>query len=110
MDLIRELARARNLAAVLITHDLALAARYCDRIVVMHAGHVVETATVDALFSHPSHPYTTRLLRSAPSMVDEISQLQAIAGSLPDLRRDDIPNCRFAERCDRRLPAATPPI
>ena len=109
MDLIRELARARNLGAVLITHDLALAARYCDRIVVMHAGHVVETATVDALFSHPSHPYTTRLLRSAPSMVDEISQLQAIAGSLPDLRRDDIPNCRFAERCDRRLPACDAP-
>ncbi|RJG41042.1 ABC transporter ATP-binding protein [Mesorhizobium sp. DCY119] len=105
MDLIRDLARARNLGTVLITHDLALASQYCDRIVVMHAGHVVEAAPIAELFVHPSHPYTTRLLRSVPSMVDDISQLQAIEGSLPDLRRDDLPPCRFAERCDRRLAA-----
>jgi oligopeptide/dipeptide ABC transporter ATP-binding protein len=109
MDLIRELARARNLGTVLITHDLALASQYCDRIVVMHAGHVVETAPVEALFRHPSHPYTAKLLRSVPSMVDDIQQLQAIAGSLPDLRRDDLPPCRFAERCGRRLPVCDRP-
>lgn len=105
MDLIRDLARKRNLGTVLITHDLALAAQYCDRIVVMHAGHVVETAGVTELFAHPRHPYTGRLLRSVPSLADDLSDLQAIDGSLPDLRRDDLPACRFAERCERRMPA-----
>jgi oligopeptide/dipeptide ABC transporter ATP-binding protein len=105
MDLIRDLARQRNLGTVLITHDLALASEYCDRIVVMHAGHIVEVASVAELFAHPRHPYTTKLLRSVPSMADDISQLRAVGGSLPDLRRGDLPPCRFAERCDRRVPA-----
>ena len=104
MDLIRDLARSRNLATVLITHDLALAAQYCDRVVVMHAGHVVETAEVSQLFTSARHPYTAKLLRSVPSMVDRLDQLQAIEGALPDLRRNDLPHCRFAERCERRLP------
>jgi oligopeptide/dipeptide ABC transporter ATP-binding protein len=103
MDLIRDLARSRRLGTVLITHDLALASEYCDRIVVMHAGHVVETAPVKELFAHPRHPYTTHLLRSVPSMVNDISELQAVEGSIPDLRRNDLPVCRFAERCERRL-------
>lgn len=105
MDLIRDLARSRNLGTVLITHDLALAAQYCDRIVVMHAGHVVESAPVGELFAHPRHPYTGKLLRSVPSLVDDLSELQSIEGSLPDLRRTDLPPCRFAERCDRRQAA-----
>jgi peptide/nickel transport system ATP-binding protein len=104
MELIRDLARSRHLGTVLITHDLALAAQYCDRVVVMHAGHVVETAPVSELFAAARHPYTAKLLRSVPSMVDHLDELQAIEGSLPDLRRDDLPTCRFAERCERRLP------
>lgn len=102
IDLIRELSQERNLGVVLITHDLALAAEYCDRIIIMHAGHVVEIASVRDLFSAPRHPYTTRLLRSVPSLVDTLSELQAIEGGLPDLNRTDLPPCRFAERCDRR--------
>lgn len=105
MDLIRALARERGLSVALITHDLALAAEYCDRIVIMHAGHVVETAPTAEIVAHPRHPYTARLLRSVPSLVDGIDELQAIEGSLPDLRRADLPPCRFAERCERRLPA-----
>ncbi len=102
MDLFRDLLRARGVATILITHDLALASEYCDRILVMHAGHVVETAPVAALFEHPRHPYTAKLLASAPSAVDSIDDLQPIAGGLPDLRRRDLPPCRFAERCERR--------
>jgi peptide/nickel transport system ATP-binding protein len=103
MELIQDLARSRNLGTVLITHDLALAAQYCDRLVVMHAGHVVETAPVSELFGSARHPYTAKLLRSVPSLVDRLDELQAIEGSLPDLRREDLPFCRFAERCDRRI-------
>jgi len=103
MELIRDLARSRNLGTVFITHDLALAAQYCDRAVVMHAGHVVETATVSELFASSRHPYTAKLLRSVPSLADSLDELDAIEGSLPDLRRDDLPFCRFAERCERRI-------
>lgn len=105
MDLIRSLARERGLSVVLITHDLALASEYCDRLAIMHAGHVVEIAPAAELIARPYHPYAAKLLRSVPSLVDELSQLQAIQGSLPDLRRTDLPPCRFAERCERRTDA-----
>lgn len=104
MDLLREAIRARGASAVLITHDLALASEYCDRILVMHAGHVVEEAPVATLFATPRHPYTQRLLASVPSSVASVEELAPIEGSLPDLRRGDLPFCRFAERCERRAP------
>lgn len=66
MDLLAELARSEKMAALLITHDLGLAAQYCDRIVVMEKGAVVETAPTDQLFAHPAHPYTSRLIRATP--------------------------------------------
>jgi peptide/nickel transport system ATP-binding protein len=105
MDLIRNLARERGMSVALITHDVALASEYCDRLVIMHAGHAVEVAPTAEIVARPRHPYTAQLLRSVPSLVDSIGELQAIRGSLPDLRRTDLPFCRFAERCDRRLPA-----
>jgi peptide/nickel transport system ATP-binding protein len=101
MDLIGELARKRNMASVLITHDLGLAAEHCDRIVVMHAGHVVEVAPTAELFARPRHPYTARLIATMPHAVADLRSLAAIPGSLPDLRRGDLPACRFLDRCDR---------
>jgi len=101
MDLVRELSRARGMAAIFITHDLALASEYCDRIVVMHAGHVVEEAPTAALFSAPRHPYTARLIASTPTPDKSIGTLESIPGNLPDLRRADLPSCRFLERCER---------
>lgn len=101
LSLIAELARERKMATVLITHDLALASEYCDRIVVMHAGHVVETAPTGALFGKPRHPYTARLIASTPAPEQSIATLASIPGSLPDLRRNDLPSCRFHARCER---------
>jgi len=66
MDLVIELTRARGMSTILITHDLGLAATYCDRIVVMEKGHVVETAESRAIFTAPSHPYTRKLMRATP--------------------------------------------
>ncbi len=109
MELIRERARDSGTAVALITHDLALAAETCDRLVIMHAGHVVEAAPTAAILSRPRHPYTAGLLRSVPSLAGSIAQLQAVPGSLPDLRRADLPPCRFAERCPRRLPRCDAP-
>ena len=66
MDLVVELTRERGMSTILITHDLGLAAAYCDRVVVMEKGHVVETAPSRAIFTAPSHPYTRKLMRATP--------------------------------------------
>jgi peptide/nickel transport system ATP-binding protein len=66
MDLIVELTRQRGMSTILITHDLGLAAAYCDRVVVMEKGHVVETAKSADIFARPEHPYTKKLMRATP--------------------------------------------
>jgi peptide/nickel transport system ATP-binding protein len=101
MDLVTGLARERHMAALFITHDLALAADHCDRIVVMHAGHAVESAPTAALFAAPRHPYTARLMSSTPGHEGTLAELAPVPGQLPDLRRTDLPACRFAGRCER---------
>lgn len=101
MELITALARERQMATLFITHDLALAADHCDRIVVMHAGHAVEAAPTRALFAQPRHPYTARLMTSTPGPDTALQALRPVPGQLPDLRRADLPACRFAERCER---------
>src|SRR5262249_1652686 len=65
-DLVVELTRQRSMSTILITHDLGLAATYCDRVTVMEKGHVVETATARAIFTTPEHAYTRRLMRATP--------------------------------------------
>src|SRR6201999_1403924 len=66
MDLITELTKKRGMSTILITHDLGLAATYCDRVVVMEKGRVVETADSAKIFRAPSHPYTRKLMRATP--------------------------------------------
>jgi len=107
MDLVQSLASGRQMATILITHDLGLAAEYCDRIVVMHAGHVVEVAPTEALFAAPRHPYTAQLIASTPHGATSLRALTSIPGNLPDLRRADLPPCRFSERCERAAPACS---
>jgi peptide/nickel transport system ATP-binding protein len=67
----------------------------------MHAGHAVESAPTKALFGAPRHPYTARLMSSTPGPQGRIAELQPVPGALPDLRRGDLPACRFSERCER---------
>ncbi len=66
MDLVVELTRARGMSTILITHDLGLAAAYCDRVVVMQKGRVVETAASALIFAEPEHPYTRKLMQATP--------------------------------------------
>jgi peptide/nickel transport system ATP-binding protein len=105
MSLIHQLAKHRNMATLLITHDLHLAAQVCDRIVVMHAGQVVEGAETVALFRYPQHPYTRQLIGSTPKSDGRLSDLASITGAIPDLRRTDLPECRFSERCAKVTPS-----
>jgi peptide/nickel transport system ATP-binding protein len=104
MDLIVELVASQNMATLLITHDLALAAEYCSRIAVMHAGHLVELALTPLLFATPRHPYTAKLIAATPGAARRLDALAAIPGGVPDLRRTDLPACRYAERCERAAP------
>jgi peptide/nickel transport system ATP-binding protein len=110
MDLIKGLASAHQMATLFITHDLGLAADYCDRIVVMHAGHVVESAPVRELFLAPQHPYTAQLIRATPARDSILERLSSIPGNLPDLRRNDLPACRFSERCERVTAQCASPL
>ncbi len=103
MDLIQRMSAEYGMATLLITHDLALARERAGRIAVMHAGHVVETAPAEALLAHAHHPYTRRLLAATPTDAVMLDDLQAIPGALPDLRHPDLPPCRYAARCERRL-------
>ncbi|WP_316233306.1 ABC transporter ATP-binding protein [Bradyrhizobium sp. SZCCHNPS2010] len=68
MDLVVELTKSRGMSTILITHDLGLAAAYCDRVVVMEKGHVVETASAAEIFARPQHPYTRKLMRATPRL------------------------------------------
>lgn len=99
MELIKIRSQALNMATILITHDLNMAAQYCDRIVVMHAGHVVESAPTEELYNNPKHPYTQKLIAATPSPDSTVQDIQSIPGSLPNLIQQT-PNCRFAGRCE----------
>jgi peptide/nickel transport system ATP-binding protein len=110
VDLLKDLAAARQMAVLFITHDLPLAVGVCDRIVVMHAGHVVESAPSLELFRDPHHPYTARLVGAVPASAQRLDQLRPIPGNLPDLRDPLLPPCRYAGRCERGLPACDQPL
>jgi peptide/nickel transport system ATP-binding protein len=107
VDLVRDLKSRSDMSVVWITHDLALIAGLADRIAVLYAGTVVEDAPVQALFDHPTHPYTRGLLASLPTLSDEpMSRLASIAGTPPEPGRRP-PGCPFAQRCSLVEPACT---
>jgi len=110
MDLINDLAKELGMATIFITHDLALAGQRSARIVVMHAGHVVENAPTADLFANPRHPYTAELIAATPDTAASLDELAAIPGSLPDLRRTDLPPCRYSERCPRKIAGCAQPL
>lgn len=110
MDIIADRAVRTGMATIFITHDLGLAAERADRIVVMHAGHVVEAQPKAALFATPRHPYTAALIAATPGSTSRLADLRTIAGGLPDLRAADLPACRYAARCPRRLALCAQPL
>ncbi len=98
MDLLADLRRERDLALLLITHDLGVVADVADRIAVMYAGRIVEEAGVHALYAAPAHPYTRGLLGSIPRVDRRGETLATIPGLPPNLLRIP-PGCPFHPRC-----------
>ena len=104
LDLLNELKAKRNLALLLITHDLGVVAEIADRVAVMYAGQIVEQAPVRELFAQPRHPYTAGLLRAVPRLGGQRARLQTIEGVVPNPL--ELPaGCRFAPRCEYRQTA-----
>lgn len=104
LELLKDLTRETGAALILITHNLGIVARYADRVCVMYAGRVVETARSTELFARPMHPYTRGLLASIPRLEQPVgSNLIPIGGQPPDLSRLP-PGCAFNPRCGQSVP------
>lgn len=105
MQLLKELQREKNLGVILISHDIGLIAQMADRVMVMYAGQVVESAPVKELFASPAHPYTKALMASVPDIHDAKDRiLQSIPGSVPE-NYGELTGCRFCSRCPEETAA-----
>jgi peptide/nickel transport system ATP-binding protein len=90
-----------KMATILVTHDLAVIAEFCEKVIVMYCGHIVEMASVGELYKNPKHPYTRGLLNSIPRIREsKVKELPTIEGTVPDLA--NLPQgCRFSDRCEK---------
>jgi oligopeptide/dipeptide ABC transporter ATP-binding protein len=103
IDLLLSLKNRLGIAVLLITHDMGLIAELCDRVSVMYAGYIVESAGVNSIFNNPHHPYTQGLLASVPSLDVYKNNLESIPGRVPDPTQSYAhcifqPRCRYAEQ------------
>lgn len=111
LEIIKSLKQNFNTAIMLITHNFGLVAEVADRVAVMYAGEVIETADVFEIFENPRHPYTQLLMKALPRKTKKEGRLQIIPGTVPRIL-DKKPCCRFANRCpfaEKRCFSATPP-
>jgi len=98
LKLLEEIQQRLGSSVLLITHDLAVVAQICTRVLVMYAGRIIEEADIDTFFNSPSHPYAKGLIRSVPVLYKEVDRLFTIEGQPPSLFNPP-PGCRFAPRC-----------
>jgi peptide/nickel transport system ATP-binding protein/oligopeptide transport system ATP-binding protein len=103
LDLLRELKERLNMSMLLITHNLGIVGQMADRVAVMYAGQIVETATARELLRRPLHPYTQALIDSVPKLSGGAERLTAIPGTVPSPGAMP-PGCRFEPRCARARP------
>jgi len=99
--LLHELKQTQQMSMIFITHDLGVVAHVADRVAVMYAGNIVETAPVKELFENPSHPYTRALLQSIPRLDRDNKDIAPIQGMVPAIDQMP-PGCRFYSRCERK--------
>jgi oligopeptide/dipeptide ABC transporter ATP-binding protein len=98
LALLKDIQRETGLAIIYISHDLGVVARISDRIAVMYAGRIVESASSGELFTQPAHPYTDALLKALPDVRERPQRLVSIEGQPPSIY-DLLPGCAFAARC-----------
>ncbi len=98
LKLIRQMCEARNMSAVVITHNMGVVSELCDSVYVMYMGRIMERASVRELFKNPAHPYTKGLLSSIPRIGANPEYLKAIPGNIPEVGKDTV-GCEFCLRC-----------
>ncbi len=101
LELLDELVKKLGNAVILITHDMGVAAEFCDKMAVMYAGNMVEYAKTTNIFENPHHPYTRGLLKAVPK-IGRTDELQSIRGIVPDLVNPPS-GCRFHPRCKHAI-------
>ncbi|MFC7081921.1 ABC transporter ATP-binding protein [Halorussus caseinilyticus] len=106
LELLHELQEERDLAIMFITHDMGVIAEISDRVNVMYAGEIVESAPVEELFENPRHPYTQGLLQSIPGNQPDADRLQTIEGDVPT-PNEPAGYCRFEPRCPKAFEDCT---
>lgn len=99
LELIRKMQRELGTAVIFVTHDIGIVSGFCDRVLVMYAGRIVESASTAQIFYEPKHPYNQALQKSIPALHEKGETLHTIPGSPPDLS-EPIPGCPFALRCE----------
>ena len=113
LQLMKDLKKDRDMSIIMITHDLGIVYDFCDRVVVVYTGEVVESAPVKALFQEPLHPYTEGLIGALPRLGRPTERLEAIEGMVPDAGEMPQgchfhPRCKYAtDRCRREHPPLT---
>ncbi|WP_284014390.1 ABC transporter ATP-binding protein [Halobaculum litoreum] len=111
LNLLRDLQEQAGTSVVMITHDLGVIARMCNRVGVMYAGQIVERGTLSDVFETPVHPYTQGLLGSIPDLDDPAPRLQPIEGNVPSLLDEEMGGrCFFADRCPKAMTDCLQPI
>jgi oligopeptide/dipeptide ABC transporter ATP-binding protein len=103
LALLNAIQKKNGTSILFITHDFSVVSRMCDRVAVMYAGRIVETATARDTFERPAHPYTEALLKSVPDLSKPVNRLQSIQGSPPSIYNRP-PGCPFAPRCSYSMP------
>ncbi len=104
LDLLDDLQEELGMTILLITHNLGVVARMCDRVGVMYAGEIVERGTLEDVFDDHVHPYTAGLLGSVPDLEGAAGRLQPIPGNVPSLLDHEMENrCHFADRCPKAM-------
>jgi oligopeptide/dipeptide ABC transporter ATP-binding protein len=98
LKLLKELQQQAGFSMLFITHNFGIVARICDRVAVMYAGKIVESASVRDIFTHPLHPYTKALMNCLPETRGCLTSLTTIKGQPPELYNPPV-GCRFANRC-----------
>ncbi|QGY85328.1 ABC transporter ATP-binding protein [Staphylococcus epidermidis] len=103
LELLKTIQKDTEMSIILVTHDLSVVSEFCDKVMVMYAGQMVEYGGLDEILRKPKHPYTKKLLKTIPTLEDERDRLDTIEGIVPAITEFQLNKCRFANRCTEKI-------